>query len=181
MSEKNRIILQVVLFVVTFITTTMAGAQMVYVPGPELSWDDIYKGLSFSIPLLLFLTAHEFGHYFVAIYHKVKTSLPYYIPFPPFFLLFSIGTLGAVIRLRSRPESNVKSFDIGLAGPLAGFVVAIAVLIYGFNTLPPPEHIFQFHPEYKEYGIDYAKHVYEPEFYAKQKETVYDVTIGTNL
>jgi membrane-associated protease RseP (regulator of RpoE activity) len=194
MSERKRIVLQVALFLVTFITTTMAGAQMAYGRYPfllldqrpfifingEYTWADFFSGLEFSVPLLLFLTAHEFGHYFVAIYHRVKTSLPYYIPFPPIFLV-TIGTLGAVIRLRSRPASNVQSFDIGLAGPLAGFLVAIAVLFYGFKTLPPADHIFQFHPEYKEYGLDYAKYVYEPEFYARQKVDVYDVTIGTNL
>lgn len=186
MSEKKRILLQITLFVTTFITTTMAGAQVAFGRHPfllfygEYTWADFYSGMEFSVPLLLFLTAHEFGHYFVAIYHKVKTSLPYYIPFPPIFLV-TIGTLGAVIRLRSKPASNIQSFDIGLAGPLSGFIIALTILFYGFKTLPPPDHVFQFHPEYEEYGLDYAKHVYEPEFYSKQKVDMYDVTIGTNL
>ena len=183
MRERNRILLQIALFVITCITTTMAGAQMVYAPADpnnlDFTWNDFFKGLEFSIPFLLFLTAHEFGHYFVAIYHKVKTSLPYYIPFPPMFLM--TGTLGAVIRLRSKPASNIQSFDIGIAGPLAGFVVAIGILFYGFSTLPATDDIFRIHPEYKEYGLDYSKHVYEPEFYSKQKGEVNDITIGTNL
>ena len=166
--ERKRILIQVGLFIATFITTTLAGAESSYgrtiwVDG--YTWNDFAKGLEFSIPLLLILTVHEFGHYFVAMYHKVKTSLPYYIPIPPIpFFLFNIGTMGAVIRLRSRPDTNVKNFDIGLAGPLAGFIMALIILFYGFKTLPEPEHIFQFHPEYKEYGLNYADHVYTKEY-----------------
>jgi membrane-associated protease RseP (regulator of RpoE activity) len=180
--EQKRILLQVLLFVTTFITTTLAGSELCFgrsVFMTDFSWEDVTNGLMFSIPLMAFLTAHEFGHYFMAIYHKVKTSLPYYIPFPPIPFLFNIGTMGAVIRLRSRPESNLKHFDIGLAGPLAGFVVSIAILFYGFATLPPAEYVFKFHPEYQQYGLDYAKHVYEPEFY--KEKGVIDVTIGKNL
>lgn len=116
------------------------------------------QGMQFSIPFLLILTVHEFGHYFTALYHKVKSSLPYYIPFPP--VLFSIGTMGAVIRLRSKVPSTRKNFDIGVAGPMAGFIVALAILYYGFATLPPAEHIFTIHPEYEPYGLNYAEHVY---------------------
>ncbi len=182
--EHKRIFFQVVLFIITFVTTTLAGSQWAYgrsVFAPGYNWQDFYNGLAFSIPLLLILTVHEFGHYFVAMYHKVKASLPYYIPIPPIpFLPFNIGTMGAVIRLRSKPESNIQNFDIGVAGPLAGFVVALVILFYGFNTLPPPEHIFQFHPEYEQYGVDYADIVYSPE-YLKEHGPIIDVQIGTNL
>jgi membrane-associated protease RseP (regulator of RpoE activity) len=182
--ETKRIIFQVGLFIITFITTTLAGTEWVYgrsVFVTDYSWADFAHGLSFSIPLLLILTVHEFGHYFVAMYHKVKTSLPYYIPIPPIpFLPFSIGTMGAVIRLRSRPQSNLQNFDIGLAGPLAGFIVALFILVYGFVTLPPPEYIYQFHPDYEQYGLNYADHVYEPG-YLKNQQGLIDVQIGTNL
>jgi membrane-associated protease RseP (regulator of RpoE activity) len=77
-------------------------------------------GLNFPFPFLLILTVHEFGHYFVARYHKVKVTLPYYLPMPPF--QFSLGTMGALIRLREKVYSKKQNFDIGLAGPLAGFV-----------------------------------------------------------
>ena len=182
--ERKRILFQVALFVATFITTTLAGAQWAYnrtVFMDDFTWNDFTSGLAFSIPLLLILTVHEFGHYFVAIYHKVKASLPYYIPIPPIpFLPFNLGTMGAVIRLRSRPVSNVQNFDIGVAGPVAGFVVALVILFYAFKTLPPPEYIFQFHPEYEQYGADYAKVVYSSD-YLKDHGPILDVTIGSNL
>jgi membrane-associated protease RseP (regulator of RpoE activity) len=182
--ERKRILIQISLFIITFVTTTLAGAEWAYgktIWSSSYTWSDFASGLEFSIPLLLILTVHEFGHYFVALYHKVKTSLPYYIPIPPIpFLPFSIGTMGAVIRLRSRPETNIKNFDIGLAGPLAGFIVALVILFYGFRTLPEPEYIFQFHPEYKEYGLNYADHVYSKEFMDSHKPMI-DITIGTNL
>jgi membrane-associated protease RseP (regulator of RpoE activity) len=168
------------LFLLTFVTTTLAGAEWVHgksvwVPGYSLA--DFQSGLAYSIPFLLVLTVHEFGHYFTALYNKVKTSLPYFIPLPPLPLM--LGTLGALIRIRSRIYSKQQNFDIGIAGPLAGFVVALALLWYGFSHLPPPEYIYQFHPEYEQYGVNYADHVYTPE--AMQREGVLDVTIGKNL
>lgn len=176
MSKEKRIIfIQVVLFITTFITTTIAGAEWTYGKSiyGEFTWNDFLSGMHFSIPFLLILTVHEFGHYFTAMYHKVKSSLPYYIPFPPMPL--SIGTMGAVIRLLTKVHSKKQNFDIGIAGPLAGFVVAIIVLIYGFATLPPAEYIFQIHPEYEQFGLNYADHVY------RGQQGVIDVTIGKNL
>src|SRR5690606_34254497 len=184
LKERRRVFLQVFLFVATFVTTTIAGAQWSYgrsIFSPSYTWQDFVSGLEFSVPLLLILTVHEFGHYFVAMYHKVKTSLPYYIPIPPIpYFPFNIGTMGAVIRLRTRPVSNVQHFDIGVAGPLAGFIVALAIMFYAFKTLPPPEYIYQFHPEYEQYGPDYADVVYS-EAYMKEHGPVFDITIGSNL
>ncbi len=170
------------LFVVTFITTTFAGAEWTYgksilsyfILGTEYTWTDFASGLPYSICFLTILTCHEFGHYFTAIHYRIKTTLPYYIPLPP--VTFLLGTLGALIRIKERIASNKQQFDVGIAGPLAGFIVAVAFLIYGFVTLPPPEHIFQFHPEYKQYGLDYAEHVYQ----VMPAGTV-DVFIGKNL
>lgn len=169
------------LFVVTFLTTTLAGAEWTYgrsLLAPDYSWQDFASGLPYSISFLLILTAHEFGHYFTAIYYRVKTTLPYYIPIPPVILPFNFGTLGALIRLKERVKTTQQNFDIGIAGPLAGFVVAIGFLTYGFTHLPPPEYIFQFHPEYQQYGLDYAAYVYRPEF---MKENTADVFVGKNL
>lgn len=183
-SENKRILFQAFLFIATFITTTLAGAQWTYgysVFMEGFSWQHFTSGLAFSVPLLAILTVHEFGHYFVAMYHKVKSSLPYYIPFPPIpFFPFNFGTMGAVIRLRSKPLSNVQNFDIGVAGPVAGFVLALVIMFYGFRTLPPPEYIFQHHPEYEQFGLDYADVVYSPE-YMEQHGMVLDVSIGKNL
>jgi membrane-associated protease RseP (regulator of RpoE activity) len=180
MRKEHRILLiQIVLFVATFFTTTIAGAM--WVGGNELNdggfWDVFLVGMKYSIPFLLILTVHEFGHYFTAMHHKVKATLPYYIPLPPIFL--SIGTLGAVIRIKEKVKSNIQNFDIGLAGPLAGFVVALIVVVYGFLTLPPPEAIFEIHPEYKQYGLNYADSVYTKEYLAKHEAM--DVQVGTNL
>lgn len=168
------------LFVVTFITTTLAGAEWTYgrsVLMPDYSWADFVSGMSYSIPFLLILTVHEFGHYFTAIHNKVSTTLPYYIPLPP--ITFMFGTMGALIRLRGKVLSKQLHFDIGIAGPLAGFVVALGVLWYGFTHLPPPEQIFQFHPEYKEFGLNYANFVYNQDYL--NQHPGFDVHVGKNL
>ncbi len=175
----KKILLHLGLFLLTFITTTIAGAEWVY--GKSIfmegySWQDFFSGMSYSIPFLLILTAHEFGHYFTAIHYKVRTTLPYYIPLPPFSLMF--GTLGALIRLKSPVHTKQQNFDIGIAGPLAGFVVALVILWYGFVTLPPPEYIFQFHPEYERFGLDYAQYVYTAE---NLPPGTVDIVLGKNL
>jgi len=171
------------LFIVTFITTTMAGAF--WTAGRSIltdeginyaySWEDFRFGLPYSITFLLILTVHEFGHYFTAMYHRVKATLPYYIPLPPYE--FFLGTLGAVIRIRSVIHSKRENFDIGIAGPLAGFIVAIAALFYGFLTLPDPDYIFQIHPSFKQFGENYADVVYTRTYLGDAPEMV----IGNNL
>jgi membrane-associated protease RseP (regulator of RpoE activity) len=190
--ETKTILIQILLFVVTFVSTTLAGAEWAYSKSiytysekdgigfnTNFSWADFQLGLSFSIPFIFILTVHEFGHYFTAMAHKVKSSLPYYIPVPPNPIIPSFGTLGAVIRIRERVKTNIQNFDIGLAGPLAGFIVAIVIIAYGFVTLPPPEYVYEFHPEYKQYGKDYASHVYTPEYMAEKK--LMDIKFGDNL
>jgi membrane-associated protease RseP (regulator of RpoE activity) len=194
--EHRRILLQIGLFIVTFVTTTLAGADFCFMKSiysndangftgmnQEFSWNDFMLGMQFSVPFLLILTVHEFGHYFTAKYHRVKASFPYYIPFPPIpGFLQVIGTFGAVIRLRSRVRSNLQHFDIGLAGPLAGFIVALAVLFYGFANLPPKEYVFQFHPQYEQFGSEWEKHVYTDEFLRSEGAKAFlDVQIGSNL
>jgi membrane-associated protease RseP (regulator of RpoE activity) len=167
------------LFIVTFITTTMAGAEWTNgksILADSYTWADFASGLPYSICFLMILTAHEFGHYFVAVYYRVRTTLPFYIPLPPVSLM--LGTLGAVIRIKSPIRSTKENFDIGVAGPLAGFVVSVGFLIYGFTQLPPPEYIFQFHPEYEQYGLEYANYVYTAQFMPAGSV---DIIIGKNL
>nr|WP_230687920.1 site-2 protease family protein [Hymenobacter ruricola] len=131
------------LFVVTLITTTLAGIQLtrgdvgllpmdVFALRGAPLWAELKRGLWFALPFLGVLTVHEFGHYFTARRNRVRTSLPYYIPFP-----MGLGTFGAVIRIRERIFSRREFFDIGLAGPLAGFLAAVPLLIYGFTHLSP--------------------------------------------
>ncbi|MBS1977672.1 MAG: site-2 protease family protein [Bacteroidetes bacterium] len=177
--SPKKILLHTGLFLLTFVTTTLAGAEWVYSKSIFMegySWADFVSGMPYSVPFLLILTVHEFGHYFTAVHYKVRTTLPYYIPLPPFSLMF--GTLGALIRLKSRVPTKQQTFDIGIAGPLAGFVVAFIILWYGFATLPPPDYVFQFHPDYAKYGADYASYVYLPEH---MPEGTVDVIIGKNL
>jgi membrane-associated protease RseP (regulator of RpoE activity) len=84
----------------------------------------ILLGLPFSLTLLLILLAHEMGHYLMARRYRVNATLPFFIPAPTL-----IGTLGAFIRIRSPIRSRSELFDIGIAGPIAGFVVALPVLV----------------------------------------------------
>ena len=117
--------LNIILFAVTVLTTTMAGALWLNKDPYEL--ENLKYGITYAVLILLFLSSHEFGHYFAAKIHKVKVSLPYYIPFPLFLNPF--GTMGAVIRMRSPTKSKKALFDIGIAGTIAGFIVASAILI----------------------------------------------------
>ncbi len=164
MLKKNKqLIIQISLFLLTIFTTTMAGLEWLgrSVWMEDFQWSEFSDGFAFSFPFLLILTVHEFGHYFTAQYYKVKVTLPYYIPM--WFLGFgiSIGTMGAFIKIKDHIQSRKEYFDIGIAGPLAGFVVAVLVLYIGFTTLPPPEYIFEIHPEYEQWGLDYPDHAYE--------------------
>lgn len=155
-------LLHIGLFLLTLITTTLAGAEQAtakiligwgMVPKEALVQPHEWvKGLPFALSFLAFLTFHEFGHYFMSLYRRVKCSLPYYIPiFIPLPTAINIGSFGAVIRLRQRPDSTTKYFDIGIAGPLAGFVVSIGLLLYGFTHLPDiNSYVLQLHPEYLE-------------------------------
>jgi membrane-associated protease RseP (regulator of RpoE activity) len=144
-ARPQRLWLHLLLFVLTFFSVLLAGVQWMGKDFTELS--NLHYGLTYAVLLLCFLSAHEFGHYFAARYHGVNVSLPYFLPVPlPVF--FPFGTLGAVIRTRSPILSRRVLFDIAIAGPLAGFVVSLAILIIGFQTLPPREYLYQVHPEY---------------------------------
>jgi len=153
-----------ILFLVTVITTTLAGAEWMYgrffLFGPNaMGWKEFFGGFEYSIPFLLILTTHEFGHYFTARYHKIKTTLPYYIPMW-FGFMPSFGTMGAFIRVKERANSRIQNFDIGVSGPLAGFAIALIVLTIGYTQLPPKEYVLQIHPEYEALGPDYDQYIY---------------------
>jgi len=122
--------LNVALFLLTLLTTTMQGAVEIHA---DSSMFPLTDGLSFSLPLMAILLCHEMGHYIAARWHHVPASLPYFVPLPPGIGLF--GTMGAVI-LQSRTSDRRKLIDIGAAGPLAGLAVAIPVLIYGLWISP---------------------------------------------
>ncbi len=149
------------LFLTTFITVSVIGTVFVGFGGEIIflgplalpGSDDLMRGALFATLLLSFLTFHEFGHYFAAVYHRISVTLPYYIPLP-----LGIGTLGAVIRIKEKIHETKKLFDIGIAGPLAGFIVSLIVLIIGFSTLPDPSFVQNFsgHEELKAYVSEHG-------------------------
>lgn len=164
------------LFIVTLIFTTFAGGEWVYGKSIIASGDDFltleyfWKSMAYSIPFIGILLIHELGHFFTSIYHKVKCTLPFFIPgWLGFIGAPSIGTFGAIIQMKGFVNSRKKFFDIGVAGPLAGFVIAVGVLAYGFMTLPESEYIYSIHPEYA-----------DPDFQGYGEE-VLEFELGDNL
>jgi len=135
----GKVWVNVLLFVLTVFSVMLAGSIFsgvsASVPNTFLGQlmavlKNIWTGWPFAVSLLAILSAHEFGHYFAGKAHGAAVTLPYFIPFP-FTLL---GTMGAFIQLKSLPKNKRGLFDLAIAGPLAGLVVAIPVLIYGLAT-----------------------------------------------
>ena len=146
--DNERYLLHIGLFILTFLTSTLAGAFWVTGRSGPYDISFIWEGLPYSISIMFIITCHEFGHYFAAKHHKVKATLPFYVPLPPIPFLLNFGTMGAVIKTKSPIRTNKAMFDIGVAGPLAGFIATLIVLIIGFNNLPGFEHILEIHPNY---------------------------------
>lgn len=147
-SGKYSFIINVVLFLLTFFTTTVAGVAWIAGPVAAFNLNYFHVGLPYSISILFIIGVHEFGHYFAARYHKVKSTLPFFIPFPITEYFLNFGTLGAVIKTKSPVPTKKAMFDIGVAGPIAGFFASIIVLIYGFTHLPSVNYILLIHPNY---------------------------------
>ena len=128
---RERWWIHALLFAAALLTTTIAGASFAGIPAewhlPSMA--AIRVGMWFSLPLCAILAAHESGHYLMARRYRVNASPPYFLPYPP--QLGLLGTMGAFIRLRSPVYDRRTLFDIGVAGPLAGLVVAIPVLLIG--------------------------------------------------
>jgi membrane-associated protease RseP (regulator of RpoE activity) len=150
---KRRYWLHALLFLATVFTTLCIGARLQYnfnhnAPAfagdatkgldywPQRwalqDWHRLLLGLPFSACLLGILTAHEFGHYIMCVRRRVLATLPFFIPAPTL-----IGTVGAFIRLKSPIRSRSDLFDVGISGPIAGFVVAVPVLIVGLALSKP--------------------------------------------
>ena len=117
-----------VLFFLTIISTLIAGSIM-QGGNPLSNPVDIIWGIPFSMTLMLILGCHEFGHYYYAVKHKVDATLPYFLPAPPY--LFIIGTFGAFIKIKSPIYKKDALLQIGAAGPIAGFIIAVPALIIG--------------------------------------------------
>jgi membrane-associated protease RseP (regulator of RpoE activity) len=153
------------LLVVTLVTATIAGSMYPFgtlpLPLPELrSWGELFTlptyyvmalgsavytlltepqllkdGLSFSLSLLFILVSHEMGHYIACRIYGVDATLPYFIPTPP--MIGPAGTFGAFIRIMSPMPSRKAVFDIGVAGPIAGFIALIPIAVVGVVTMQP--------------------------------------------
>lgn len=155
------------LLLITFVSTTFAGV-MIAAPAVDVSEPsipgilgyilyipDYYRriiteivsvavinpgllksGVSFSTSLLTILLAHEMGHYLACRFYGVKATLPFFIPAPPLFLA---GTFGAFIKMKSPIPSRRALFDVGLAGPLAGFVALLPIAVAGLLHLEPAQ------------------------------------------
>ena len=141
-------------FVLTMFSTTVVGARMEFnflhqqpvfslnddsLPLFPIGWiaqhpANLLLGLPFSVTLMFILFAHEMGHYLYARYYRVYVTPPLFVPCP-YFSLF--GTLGAFIRIKSSIPSRAALFDIGIAGPIAGFIPACVALVYGLSLSRP--------------------------------------------
>src|ERR1700685_157962 len=148
---RQRYWLHALLLLLTCCTTAVVGARMQFnfqhnlsvfsleddaAPLFPVSWilhpARLLPGVPFAATLMLILLAHEMGHYLCCKYYRVNATLPFFIPAPTL-----IGTLGAFIRIRSPIRSRTALFDIGIAGPIAGFIVAVAVLFVSLGLSKP--------------------------------------------
>ena len=153
--SPSRLMLHSVLLVTTAISTTLTGAAWAVegqggdslidlLISPTLAvlretatgnLDPLAKGLLFTFTLLTILGAHELGHYFACRHYGIRATLPFFIPAPPTITLF--GTFGAVIKIKEPITSRRALFDIGIAGPLAGFAFALPASIIGLVFATP--------------------------------------------
>lgn len=151
-APRQRYWLHALLLLATMFTTLVVGARMEFnflhnfpalslndgtLPFFPVTWavrqpSNLLLGIPFAATLMLILLAHEMGHYLCCRYYGISATLPFFIPFPTL-----IGTLGAFIRIRSPIRSRAALFDIGIAGPIAGFVVSVAVLAIALGLSKP--------------------------------------------
>ena len=147
---NDRVWLHALLLLLTIVTTTWVGANHYAafladfrgVAPPNSAWNLLANGVWYSATILAILGCHELGHYLACRYYDVDASLPFFLPVP----LLMTGTLGAFIRIREPIPQKRMLFDIGIAGPIAGFLVAVPALFIGIamshmvrlpNPLPP--------------------------------------------
>ncbi len=173
--------LSLLLLICTLITTTIFGSALAasFAQGRPFNQQDLIdsflrflhggkgfsQGLIFSVPLLLILMAHEMGHYVVCLRRGIDATLPYFLPSPTLF-----GTLGAFIRIRTPIYTRRDLFDVGSAGPFAGFIVLLPFLITGVwashrLALPDDEAILLATPvglralEWLRFGVAGSHHI----------------------
>jgi membrane-associated protease RseP (regulator of RpoE activity) len=165
-APRRRYWLHALLLLLTCFTTLVMGARMQYNFAhnqPALSFDDesipyfpanwffthserILAGAPFAIAVMLFFLAHEMGHYLCCLRYGIYATLPFFIPMPT-----PIGTMGAVILIRSRIRSRTALFDVAVAGPIAGFVVATLLLVFSLGLSKP----LPYHAAAPDYEVNY--------------------------
>ncbi len=156
--RPRRLWLHWLLFLLTLASTTFVGAEMfayyevdvvtllAMAPADQQQWaTDLFgrpsfyfNGFWYSLTILTILGCHEMGHYLACLRYRVDVTLPFFLPAP----ITLTGTLGAFIRIRSRIPGKIALFDIGIAGPIAGFVIAVPALFAGLwmsKVVPIPE------------------------------------------
>ena len=142
--KEKSIWINLILLIATIITTILTGSIL------YMGYNDIWNApnildvfniknlffgaILFALPLMSILFVHEMGHYYISKKHGIATSLPFFIPIPPILPDFNIGTFGALISSRDPMPNKKALFDVGISGPIAGFLVALFVTIIGIAT-----------------------------------------------
>lgn len=134
-ARKSNPRINLILFIITLISVLVTGGIFSTPTMPEkLDLQALLliakNGWPFAISILAILGAHEMGHYFAGKKHGVNVTLPYFIPLP---LISPFGTMGAFINMKSIPKNKKQLFDIAIAGPLSGIIVAIPIIIFGLS------------------------------------------------
>jgi membrane-associated protease RseP (regulator of RpoE activity) len=149
--KPARVSVNIILFVLTVLSVMLVGAEQPIAPsspgilGQVMAFlKSLLSGWPYALSLMGILLAHELGHYFTSRYHKTPATLPYFIPLP----VPPLGTMGAAILMQGTPKNKRVLFDIGVAGPLAGMIVAVPVLLLGLSmskmvTIHPTDGIIQ--------------------------------------
>ncbi|HEY5984152.1 MAG TPA: site-2 protease family protein [Anaerolineales bacterium] len=128
-AKPARVSVNILLFLLTVLSVLYVGSYMSTDVPASGAAPPLTAGWPYAVSLLSILLAHEFGHYLVSRFHHTRATLPYFIPLP----LPPLGTMGAAIVMQGTPKNKRVLFDIGVAGPLAGMVVAIPVLLLGLS------------------------------------------------
>ena len=133
--KPARVSINIILFLLTVLSVLFVGMQPVGQMPSDAAGQILFlaknllTGWPYAVSLMSILMAHEFGHYLMSRHHKTQATLPYFIPLP----ISQLGTMGAAIIMQGTPKNKRVLFDIGVAGPLAGMVVAIPVLFLGLS------------------------------------------------
>ncbi|MBH8564198.1 site-2 protease family protein [Nostoc sp. CENA67] len=139
--------LALLLLLATLATTTLVGSRIVGIQPTQVESNPtvLLQGLPYAMGLMTILGIHELGHYLTARFYKIRSTLPYFIPMP-----FFLGTFGAFIQMRSPIPNRKALFDVSIAGPIAGFVATLPLLIWGLansNIVPLTEKTGLLNPD----------------------------------